>query len=92
MGIVSAVPFQFSDLNLFLNGIRCAPQILKVRTRAMLVGDDGHKISKGVDSPPCLQMIAKPSLAKSNGIEFGKKWSSLSSRCKGVLALGYPRF
>ena len=25
--------------------IRCAPQILKVRTRAMLVGDDGHKIS-----------------------------------------------
>ena len=25
--------------------IRCAPQIFKMRMRAMLVGDDGHKIS-----------------------------------------------
>ena len=29
---------------------------------------------------------SKPSLAKSNGIEFGKKWSSPLSMCKGVLA------
>ena len=34
-----------------------------------------------------LQMIVKPSLAKSNGIEFGKKWSSPPSMCKGVLTL-----
>ena len=33
-----------------------------------------------------LQMIEKPCLAKSNGIEFGKKWSSPLSMCKGVLA------
>ena len=32
-------------------------------------------------------MIVKPSLAKSNGIEFGKKWSSPLSMCKGVLGL-----
>ena len=32
-----------------------------------------------------LQMIVKPSLAKSNSIEFGKKWSSPPSMCKGVL-------
>ena len=32
-----------------------------------------------------LQMIVKPSLAKSNGTEFGKKWSSPLSMCKGVL-------
>ena len=36
-----------------------------------------------------LQMIVKPSLAISNSIEFGKKWSSPPSMCKGVLALGY---
>ena len=32
-------------------------------------------------------MIVKQSLAKSNGIEFGKKWSSPPSMCKGVLGL-----
>ena len=30
-------------------------------------------------------MIVKPSLAISNSIEFGKKWSSPPSMCKGVL-------
>ena len=34
-----------------------------------------------------LQMIEKPCLAKSNGIELGKKWSSPPSMCKGVLGL-----
>ena len=34
-----------------------------------------------------LQMIVKPSLAISNSIEFGKKWSSPPSMCKGVLDL-----
>ena len=34
-----------------------------------------------------LQMIVKPSLAISNSIEFGKKWSSPPSMCKGVLGL-----
>ena len=34
-------------------------------------------------------MIVKPSLAISNSIEFGKKWSSPPSMCKGVLALCY---
>ena len=32
-------------------------------------------------------MIVKPSLAKSNGTEFGKKLSSPRSMCKGVLAI-----
>ena len=32
-----------------------------------------------------LQIIEKPCLAKSNAIEFGKKWSSPLSMCKGVL-------
>ena len=32
-------------------------------------------------------MIVKPSLAISNSIEFGKKWSSPPSMCKGVLDL-----
>ena len=38
-----------------------------------------------------LQMIVKPSLAISNSIEFGKKWSSPPSMCKGVLgfAIGF---
>ena len=37
-----------------------------------------------------LQMIVKPSLAISNSIEFGKKWSSPPSMCKGVLGLSWP--
>ena len=32
-----------------------------------------------------LQMIVKPLLAKSNGTEFRKKWSSPPFMCKGVL-------
>ena len=39
-----------------------------------------------------LQMIVKPSLAISNSIEFGKKWSSPPSMCKGVLALSLTNF
>ena len=34
-------------------------------------------------------MIVKPSLAISNSIEFGKKWSSPPSMCKGVLGQSY---
>ena len=34
-------------------------------------------------------MIIKQSLAKSSGIEFGKKWSSPPSTCKGVLDWRY---
>ena len=34
-------------------------------------------------------MIEKPCLAKSNGIEYGLKWSSPPSMCKGVLGLIY---